>query len=175
MAQIQLIAFNLTDYCILVVILISTLISLLRGFMREAISLVTWIVAFWCAFHFSNQLDSVLSPYISNATFRIISSCSIIFIIILIFGTMFNFLISLLVTKTGLSGTDRLLGMMFGLMRGVLLVAVILLFIATTAFSQETWFKNSQLIPQFKFIIVWLKSFLPDKLTLISDTFINNQ
>lgn len=97
---------------------------------------------------------------------------AILFIATLIVGAIVNYVISSLVEKTGLSGTDRVLGICFGALRGVLIVAAILFFLDTfTGFSQSADWKQSQLIPQFSYVIRWFfdylqstSSFLPTQL-----------
>ncbi|MGL4861124.1 MAG: CvpA family protein, partial [Enterobacteriaceae bacterium] len=74
----------------------------------------------------------------------------------LIVGAIVNYTIGLLVSKTGLSGTDRLLGVCFGALRGVLIVSAILFLLDTfTPLAQSEPWKQSQLIPQFRHIITW--------------------
>ena len=84
-------------------------------------------------------------------------------------GVLLNLLISSLVSKTGLSGTDRLLGMCFGAARGVLLVAVIVLVTNMTLVKKDEWFAQSQLIPQFQGLATWLHGFLPEQMEQLPD------
>lgn len=143
------------DYIIIGIIAFSVIVSLFRGFVREVMSLASWIVAFLVASNFypymANLLTQIQSDYIRNGT-----AIGILFIATLIVGAVINYVISQLVDKTGLSGTDRVLGACFGLMRGVLIVAAILFFIDTfTNFNQTEWWKESQLIPHFGIIVEW--------------------
>lgn len=160
-----LLQLNTTDYIIVVVVLMSTIISLTRGFFKELISLVIWILGFWVAIKFHDTCATMLTPYIANVSIRIIVSFSGLLLTVLIFGSIFNYLLSFIIIKSGLGGFDRLLGMIFGCTRGVLLVAVILLMISTTSFVQDEWWKKSILIPHFQVIVDWLRVFLPQKIT----------
>ena len=155
--------FNWADYAVIAFILISTLISLVRGFVREAISLCTWIIAFWIAFAFSNIMSVFFEGYIQTQSIRVVVSFVLLFVIVLIFGGVVNFLIGELVNKTGLSGTDRTLGTVFGFMRGILLVALLMLLGMMTSFSHADWWKHSILIPHFKELVQWMQHFLPGK------------
>ena len=145
--------------------------SLFRGFVREALSLVTWGCAFFVASHFYSYLAVYFTRF-EDELVRNGIAIAILFIATLIVGAIVNYVISSLVEKTGLSGTDRVLGICFGALRGVLIVAAILFFLDTfTGFSQSADWKQSQLIPQFSYVIRWFfdylqstSSFLPTQL-----------
>ncbi|AHG18780.1 colicin V production protein [Chania multitudinisentens RB-25] len=159
------------DYVILALIGFSALVSLIRGFVREALSLVTWGCAFFVASHFYPYLAAYFTRF-EDELVRNGIAIAILFIATLIVGAIVNYVIGSLVEKTGLSGTDRVLGICFGALRGVLIVAAILFFLDTfTTLSQSADWKQSRLIPQFSYIIRWFfdylqstSSFLPSHL-----------
>ncbi|NBI43560.1 colicin V synthesis protein [[Haemophilus] felis] len=143
------------DYIIIGIIVFSVLVSLWRGFVREVLSLASWLIAFFVASHFypylATYFTQIESPYLRNG-----AAIAALFIATLIVGALVNYLFGQLVDKTGLSGTDRVLGACFGLLRGVLIVAALLFFMDTfTNFSQTDWWKESKLIPHFSFVVEW--------------------
>src|SRR3982751_1909834 len=105
--------FNWADYAVIGVITLSGLMSLIRGFVREAISLGAWILAVWAAFHFANTMAAVITPYVKSSALRTPIASFILLIAVLLIGGLVNFIIGTLVDKTGLSGTDRVIGMVF--------------------------------------------------------------
>jgi len=148
------------DYVILGIIGLSSIISLVRGFVREALSLVSWVLAFWVAWTFFRELSFQLA-WISVPSVRLGAAFLILFITTLVIGALVNFLIGQLVEKTGLSGTDRMLGILFGAARGAILVAILVLLSGLTPFPNDPWWQESQLIRYFQELAVWLRDLLP--------------
>ncbi len=149
------------DYVILGIITLSALISLVRGFVREALSLGSWILAFWVAWAFFRDLAVHIEGWIPVASIRLGVAFVALLVIALIVGAVVNFLMGQLVEKTGLSGTDRLIGMIFGAARGGLLVAILVLLAGLTVLPQDPWWQDSLLIAYFQEIALWLRDLLP--------------
>lgn len=155
------------DYTILAIIAISALVSLIRGFTREAISMLTWLVAFFIASQFYQDLAVFLTA-IDDALLRDAAAIAALFICTLILGALVNMVIAGLVDKTGLSGTDRVLGLVFGGLRGVLIVCALLFFMdAFTGAAQSQWWQQSLLIPEFKIVVRWFFDYIEQSSDLL--------
>jgi membrane protein required for colicin V production len=149
------------DYGILSIILISSLVSLFRGFVREAFSLAFWVIAFWVAQLFFRELAVPLAQWIKVPSIQLAAAFAIIFFSVLVLGGLVTYLVAKLIDATGLSGTDRVIGVLFGATRGALLVAGLVLLAGLTPIPQDPWWQESGLIGYFEDLATWLRSLLP--------------
>lgn len=152
------------DIVLIAIVLVSALISLVRGFVREAFSLAVWVLAFWVSWSFFRDLEVPLRSLISSPTARLGIAFALLMIATLIIGGLVNFLIIQLVERTGMSGSDRLIGMVFGAARGILLVAVLVLLAGLTSLPREGWWLESSLVGYFEELAFWLRELLPPEL-----------
>lgn len=150
------------DYAILATIGISLLVGLLRGFIKEVFSLVVWAAAFIVAYRFAGDVAVVMEDQVSLASARTAIGFIGLFVVVLIVGGLANYLLGRLVESTGLSGTDRLLGGVFGAARGLALVVVALLVAGFTPLPADPWWKESRLIHSLMPMVAWSGGFLPD-------------
>lgn len=135
------------DIVILIVVLLSAVIGLVRGLFREVLSLATWLAAFLLALFFAPDVAELLSGQITDHSVRLIAAFFIIFLLTLILGGIVQWLVKQLITTTGLTGTDRFLGFLFGSARGVLVCIVAL--IAVRPFVEESdWWRASRITPE---------------------------
>lgn len=158
---------NWIDFTILGVILLSTVISLIRGFVKEAISLAVWFAAFFIASQFYADLATYMTKF-DEQLIRNGVAIAILFASTLILGGLVSYLVSQLVQFTGLSGTDRALGSVFGLLRGALIVSALSFFLDTfTTASTSQWWQASVLLPEFTPIIELFFKFIQDNSSFI--------
>ena len=117
--------FSLWDWGIVFLLTVSTLVSIWRGFSREAISLLGWIISFVIANLYAGIAAISLENVIDNAMARLIASWLLIFIVVLLTTAFFSKVFSKVVFAVGLGFLDRLLGIVFGFARGVIIAMVI--------------------------------------------------
>jgi membrane protein required for colicin V production len=134
---------NIFDYCLLSIIVISTILGLFRGFMKELISLLAFCAALVVSLLYSKKAAIDLSPYIHHHQTAYVISFILIFIGTLIIGALVNFIANKIVKGTGLSFVNRVFGGVFGAGRGIVISILILLFCVQTGLQRQFWFKQS--------------------------------
>lgn len=138
------------DWAIIAVLGLSALISVVRGFVKEAVSLLIWLAAGVVASIFHDQLASLMDGLIDTPSLRMLAAWIILFVAVLIVGGILNYLLGKLVQATGLSGTDRLLGLLFGTVRGLIILMVVLIILPNILpVTEDQWWQQSTLIPYF--------------------------
>jgi len=156
---------NWPDYAILGTIAISILVGALRGFMKEVFSLVVWAAAFVIAYQYGGDVAALMDDHISLPSARTAMGFTGLFIVVLLIGGLLNYLLGRLVESTGLSGTDRLLGGVFGAARGLALVVAVLLVAGFTPIPADPWWKGSQMVQRLMPFVEWSSGFLPENVS----------
>lgn len=158
---------NGADWVIVAILGLSVLVGLWRGLVREAVSLAVWLAAIVAAIAFGPQVTELYADWISLPSARTALAYATVFILVLIVGGLLGWLLGRLVHGTGLGGTDRMLGLGFGLLRGGLVVAALVLVLGYTPLPKDPWWHESQLIPRFEPAAAWLREQLPDTLAAL--------
>ncbi len=153
------------DLVLLGLVGLSVVVGLWRGFIKEVFALAVWVFAFMAAFHFSGAAANLLEPYVTVPSARQGLAFAAVFILVLVAGGLVTFLIGQLVEKTGLSGTDRLLGAVFGAARGLLLVLALILAAGFTPVPADPWWGESRVIQSLLPLAEWAGGFLPESVT----------
>ena len=160
--------FNWFDFSIIAVVGLSILISFFRGFLREAVSLVTWVAGLIFAMHFAPKAANWLNGVIATEMLRYVITFILLFMAVFLVGLLINFAIKRGVDVSGLRFADRLLGAAFGAARGILLVAIVLMFMTMTAFKDMDGMVNSELSTSLMPLVAWLDGFLPEQLQQVT-------
>ena len=152
------------DYAILGIVGISGFISLMRGFVREALSLAGWIAAFWIAIAYSGQVAAWLEGFVSVPSVRVALGFAALFVLVLLACGLVLRMAGMLVVKTGMSGTDRTLGIVFGVLRGVVVVGLLVLLAGLTPLPRDPWWSESSFLPHLVDIAREIGAYLPDEI-----------
>ena len=155
---------NWIDYIIVSILGLSVLLGFMRGFISELLALLTWIAAFYASWLFGTRVATCFAHHIQSSEVRLAIGYGSCFIVTLILGALLHFFVKRLVQGTGISGTDRLLGMCFGIVRGTLLVTLMMFLIRFSPLKHNPWWQQSLLLPTFQSIATKLASVMPKHL-----------
>jgi membrane protein required for colicin V production len=135
------------DYIILGIILLSAVIGLVRGFLKEVCSLVTWVLAFWLAWKYGPSVAPHLGGVLSQEPYGLWAGRAIVFVVVLVAGAIIGFTVNHFVRLSLFSGLDRMLGFLLGLLRGLVIVGLVVILAQTAKLDGEGWWQRSKLVP----------------------------
>ena len=155
------------DLVIAAVVVISVTVGLFRGFVKEALSVATLLIAAWAAMNFGADAGRLGEAWISSEALKVWFGRILVFIAILAVGGLLGWGISRLVRLSILSGTDRALGGLFGFCRGALLIGVFIIGGQLASFDRDAWWQNSRLIPYGTIVADWIRIMAPKGFDLL--------
>ena len=138
---------NWTDYLIIALMAFSCVAGVYRGLMREVTSLVTWVAAVILAWHFSYLLEPHLGGALSDPSVRPWAARTIVFVMVMLLGTAISALVTHFVRIALLSSVDRMLGLLFGFLRGAVVLGILVILCHAVRLSGEHWYQESTLVP----------------------------
>jgi len=135
------------DVFIVLICLGSTGFGAWRGFAKEALSLVTWLAAIWLAWRFAWLIEPLLGEWVVAPELKVWAARGVIFVLVLILGGLIAWLVRALIRHTGLSGTDRVLGSLFGLGHGAIMVGIGVIVLEFAGLDGDPWWREAKLRP----------------------------
>src|SRR5882724_2942990 len=154
---------NVTDYLVIAAVVISAIVGALRGFLREAVALVAWLVALFIAWHFADLIEPHLGGLLAGSYVKPWAARVIIVLLILLLGAAVGAMLAHFVRLSIFSGMDRFLGLVFGLLRGVVLLGVFVILGQTLRLDGEHWWTRSLLIPYGESVANGLRSLVGEQ------------
>lgn len=146
------------DYLILLMIALSALLSFWRGFIHESLSLFSWLATALMGKLYAASLAPVLPVQLDFGGLRTIAAFLVIFIAVLLLGSLLGKFLGTLGSRLGLAGLDHLLGLAFGLMRGIAIITILVVAGGLTAIPRDAWWRNSLLLPHFEHLAMLVAS-----------------
>lgn len=138
---------NITDYLVIAGLVISAIAGSMRGFLREVIAVVTWILALFVAWHFSDRVEPHLGGLLESSHVRPWAARVVIVTLVLLIGMGVGAVLSHFVRLSIFSGMDRFLGFIFGTLRGLVVLGVFVILAQLLRLDGERWWRQSVLIP----------------------------
>jgi membrane protein required for colicin V production len=156
------------DWVCVVIVLISTVIAVFRGFVREAVSLSTWVLALLLSFHYARVAGAYLGSFVQSSTAQYAIGFLLVFFIIMIIGILFGFLIKMLISSTGLGFLDMILGGLFGIIRGICIVVLGIVFLSMPWIGMQSVVSESTIAQDLQPIIMWGEHYVPSEDSIMS-------
>ena len=152
------------DYVVIGIVTISLVLGLWRGVVSELIALMAWVTGFMAALEFGADAGHAVFAGLTDPALRVLAGCVLVFVGVLVAMSVIRLAVRSMVKALGLSLSDRLLGMFFGLARGVLLVMMLVAAGGMTSAPQQLWWKEAALAPPLETAVLVAKPWLPDDL-----------
>lgn len=152
------------DYALLGILGLSVLVSVWRGAVRELLALASWVIAFLVAQAYAGTVGALMPAAIPSPALRVLAGFLVVFLTVLLLVAITSLAISQLVRAAGLGPLDRTLGAIFGLLRGILVAALLVLLAGLTSAPRESWWRNAMFSAPMEALVLAVKPWLPDEL-----------
>lgn len=143
------------DIAILAILALSAIFGLVRGFIKEMLSLVVWVLSFWVAFRYKSAVAVYLENYIEYENARLVAAFVLLFLAVVLIGMVVSGLLVRIARSSGVGGPDRTLGALFGLLRGALVVTLLVLVTGITPLAESQAWADSSLMNYFETLADW--------------------
>jgi membrane protein required for colicin V production len=153
------------DYTVLLIIGISIVVSMMRGAVREILAIAGWVAAIYVAKTYAVQLMPLLPQDIPTAPLRVLASHLILFFGVLLISSLLTIALSGLIKKIGLNWLNRGIGAVFGLVRGLLIVSVIIFLAGLTSLPKDARWTNAMFSAPLEALVKTILPFLPEAVT----------
>jgi membrane protein required for colicin V production len=150
--------FKSADYWVIAIVLLSAIVGLLRGFLREMIGLVSWLLAIFIAWHFAYMLAPHLGGLLAEEPARTWAARAILLVLVLAIGSVLGHFLGHFLRLAIFIGTDRLLGFVLGIVRGVVVVGVLVIIGQVLHLDGERWWRAALLAPYSERVANGLRS-----------------
>ncbi len=137
------------DYVILVAVAVSAIVGVIRGLIKELLALLSWVVSIWLAIHYAADVALYLGPYLQSPQLQYVVALAGIFVVSLLSFSLVALILVKLLNTVGIAGTDRSLGALFGLVRGIAITLAVVFVLRLTPAAGQDWYTDSLLVPYF--------------------------
>lgn len=150
------------DYAVLIIVGLSIILSVMRGLVREVLAILGWVAAFYVAKTYTNQLLPMMPADIPTESLRILAAFVVLFFATLLVASLLAIALSAIFGKLGLGWINRLLGALFGVARGLLIVSVIVLLAGLTDFPKDARWRNAMFSAPIEALVISALPWVPD-------------
>lgn len=152
------------DYAVLVIIGLSIIFSVMRGMVREVLAILGWVAAFYVGRTYTDQVLPMMPVDIPSESLRVLAAFLVLFLATLLLATLLSIALSAIVRKAGLGWLNRLLGAMFGMIRGLLIVCVLVFLAGLTSVPQDERWKNAMFSAPIEALVISVLPWIPENI-----------
>ena len=156
---------TLFDYAVLLIIGLSILLSVMRGFMREVLALLAWVLAFWLAALYAGELAPLLPKGIPTQQLRMLAAYALVFFLVFVVMSLLSITVGQVLKVLGIGPLDRLLGAVFGFARGMVIVLALVVAAGLTSLPKEAFWRNATFSAPLEAVVSAIKPWLPEALS----------
>jgi membrane protein required for colicin V production len=151
---------NAIDYLLIAILLVSLFLGFFRGFLNEAIALISWLGGLWLAWHYAYMVVPHLGGLVKQAPWNIWTGRLLIMLSVLVLGWLIAGIASYFAHQSGISlMLDRLLGVLFGVIRGLVIIAIAVMLALQVQLDRTDWWRGSRFMPIAVEVSGWIKGF----------------
>lgn len=147
------------DYILIAIVVASSIIGFMRGFVHESLSLLIVLVALWLAFEYSARVEFYFVDIIPNASARLWAAVISVILVTLLIGMVIKKIILHFMKKSESTYLDKFVGFLFGILRGFVVVALIVWGISNTALKEKLWWQDSGMVKYLQKSFAWLDQY----------------
>jgi len=148
------------DHIFAIILLVSGAVGYFRGFIRESIALVAWLLGLWLAWHYAYLVNPWLGGALAEPAVREWTGRAIVLLLVLLLGSLIGSIVSHFARRAvGLAAMDRLLGIVFGLVRGVLVIGLLVLAGRAANLDMETWWDKTHSMRAAEEVANWIERY----------------
>jgi len=152
------------DYVVIGILTVSLLFGLWRGVVGEVVALIAWVTGVIAAVEYGGVVGNAIFAGISDPAVRMLAGCAVAFVGVLVAMALVRIAVRSMVKALGLTVTDRLLGMLFGIVRGALVVLLLVGLGGMTSAPTQVWWRQATLAPPLEVAVLAIKPWLPPDL-----------
>lgn len=152
------------DYAVLTIVGLSVIFSVMRGMAREVIAILGWVAAFYVARTYTNQLLPMMPADIPTESLRVLAAFLLLFLATLLLASLLGIAISAIFKKIGLGWLNRLLGALFGMVRGLLIVCVLVFLAGLTEMPKDARWRNAMFSAPIEALVVSMLPWIPENI-----------
>jgi membrane protein required for colicin V production len=159
------------DYILAAAVLLSVLFGVVRGFLRESIALLGWLVGLWLAWRHAGVVEPYLGGALAGTELQQWVARSLVLLAVVVVAWILGALLSYLVQRSGLTlGVDRLLGGLFGLVRGAVIVGFAVMLGQAAELGSEPWWRESKLMPVGEELATVLRGYVETGMRYVTES-----